>query len=55
MLELGRDYQFCLVKPILESMRFDMRNNTHSSTSQKLKLENVLFEFYSFTFYKAGL
>ena len=55
MLELGRDYQFCLVKPILESMRFDMRNNTHSSTSQKLKLGNVLFEFHSFTFYKAGL
>ena len=45
----GGDYQFCLVKPgPKKSMRFDMRDNTHSSPSRKLNWENILFLRYNF-------
>ena len=45
----GGDYQFCLVKPgPKKSMRFDMRDNTHSSPSRKLNWENILFLKYNF-------
>ena len=53
---LGRHYQFCLVKPTPKSMRFDTRNNTHSSSSRKLiQWENFFFECWNCTFYKPGM